>query len=350
MGAGTGGNSSATATGGSSSNNTGGSGNTTGTGGSNSATGGAAGTTGTGGSATGGNAGTGGASPDASAAGTGGAAQEGGAGGTRDAAPDGPLSVDIASVVPGLDGFLWIGTCADGNASGLDCPIHDNQNLCPTIDPNTAFLQRGAFLTQTMNVMGGAGKVYTVNFEVRGVTGGKSYTGGVLRSTAASVNETNAGTANDGWYIGGTPTDSKWNTYELHVTPAVPAPAARPESLTGPNGATENIYYFNAFSPTVLTQNVPMDARHETVFMGFRASFPVMAGGRLTFVIHDSNCLGQQNCGQTTETQTACSAPRAISLAGMSPQPPSTFVQPYTQSNQFHPQWLFFDVTSVTTP
>jgi hypothetical protein len=208
-----------------------------------------------------------------------------------------------------------------------------------------------------LNVLGTPGTTYTINFEVRGVTGGKVYAGGALRSTATTVNETNTGTPNDGWYIGGSPTVSLWNTYELHVTPPVSSPPARAESLRGPNGATENVYYFNAFSPTAMAGTSPsMDGRHETVWMGFTASFPVMAGGRLNFVIHDSNCNGQQNCGQNVESQAAsaaamCTNPRTVSLAGLSPAPPPALqVPPYTQTNGFHPQWLFFDVKTVTTP
>jgi hypothetical protein len=82
--------------------------------------------------------------------------------------------------------------------------------------------------------------------------------------------------------------------------------------------------------------------------MKFSAKFAVLGGGTIRMVIHDSNCLGQQNCGQTVTGQMVCSAPRTIDLAGMSPQPPATFMQPYKQADGHSPQWLFFDVTSIT--
>jgi hypothetical protein len=84
--------------------------------------------------------------------------------------------------------------------------------------------------------------------------------------------------------------------------------------------------------------------------MMFSASFAVLGGGTISLVVHDSNCLGQQNCGQTVEGQAVCSAPRTVSLTGMSPPPPTSFTQPYNQGAGLYPQWLFIDVQSVTSP
>jgi hypothetical protein len=229
-----------------------------------------------------------------------------------------------------MDGFYWEGTCANGSASGLDCPLADDTT--PTGCPNSTasdYSVRGAFKNKTITVKGTANTQYTINFEVRGVVGTRCYTGGTPAVAALGANPE---TTNNGWYVGGTPTDSKWNTYEIHVSPAVTGAA--------------NVYYLNAFP------NTPSGwcEKHETFPMKYTASFPVMGGGTIKFTIHDSNCLGQQNCG-SPDSQPTCASPRKIDLSGMSPA--ATFSQPVTNvygSTTFYPQWLYFDVKTVTSP
>jgi hypothetical protein len=234
-----------------------------------------------------------------------------------------------------MDGFLWLGKCSGTVSASLDCTINNDQNTCaPSSNP---YATRGALRTTTHNVGGTAGTKYTINFEVRGVAGGKYYTTGMQRT---STGFSEADTAmNDGWYEGGTPTESLWNTYEIHVDPPVTGAA--------------NIYYLNGFP-----SSTGFDGRHETLVMKFTASFPVMGGGTIKMILHDSNCRGQQNCGQTVEGQTTCTSPRTVSLDGMTPQLTQTaataagiasLTQPFTQDG-FHPQWLYFDVKTVTSP
>ncbi|HEY0709141.1 MAG TPA: hypothetical protein VGG33_20190 [Polyangia bacterium] len=330
-----GGNSSGT--GGRTSSSSGGSNGGSSTGGSSgTSSGGSTGGNGSGGSTapgTGGTTspGTGGAGMMSGTGGTTSPGTGGSTGGTPDAAPPvdmgggGGGELTPAAIVPDLDGYLWVGTCSAGAGAGLDCVINNDMGQCPNTANNTPFATRGAFRTKVIDVKGDPTKKYMINFEVRGVAGGKYYTGGKQRTTTGY----NAGPAgNDGWYEGGTPTDSRWNTYEMHVEPKV-------------EGAP-NSYYFNAF-PTASGY----DGRHETYVMNYKASFPAMGGSKLRFVIHDSNCLGQQNCGQTTQNQQQCTNPRTVPLTGMMPQPPAGFTQPYKTSD-FFPQWLFFDVQTVT--
>jgi hypothetical protein len=296
--------------------------------GSGGSPGGDAGMTGTTGS--GGDAPTQGAG-GSTVAGTGGST---GGGGTNGGAVGGSSGVvSVASVVPTLDGYLWVGTCGAGAAAGLDCPILDDSNQCP--NTTAAFPTQGAFRNFTHTVAGTAGTKYTINFEVRGVAGGKCYTGGTAQAPALSTDPEGA-TGNNGWYVGGTPIASKWNTYEIHVTPPVPGAVL--------SAANDNVYYMNSFPSTSA-----FCERHETFVMKYTASFPVLGGGSIKLVIHDSNCLGQQNCG-APDSQPTCASPRSVDLTGMSPQPanpPSG--QPYAQ-NGFHPQWLLFDVKTVTSP
>jgi len=52
-----------------------------------------------------------------------------------------------------------------------------------------------------------------------------------------------------------------------------------------------------------------------------------------------------------SETSTTCTMPRTVDLTGMVPA--ATFAQPPTNtvgSTTYHPQWLYLDVKSVTSP
>ena len=51
---------------------------------------------------------------------------------------------------------------------------------------------------------------------------------GTRQSTATTFNQM----SNDGWRVGGLPTDSKWNTYEIHVSPPVPGQPVNNQNLT----------------------------------------------------------------------------------------------------------------------
>src|SRR5262249_35162526 len=148
----------------------------------------------------------------------------------------------------------------------------------------------------------------------------------------------------------GAPTESKWNTYEVHVSPPVPGqavnqagveqlPGSCPTCPTGP----DNVYFTNSM-PTG-GDRVP-----QTFPIKFKGSFPVLGGGTITLVIHDSNCLGQQNCGPDPNSAAVClepppNGPRKMDISGMSPQP-SGFVQPYKDDSTgqtWYPQWLLWD-------
>lgn len=262
----------------------------------------------------------------------------GGAVGTAGTAAGGS-GPTVESIVPTLDGFLWVGTCADANGSFKDCPVlNDTGKACAT---STDFFALGAFRVNKHTVGGTPGTKYMINFDARGITGGKSYNGGTRQSTDNAFNQT----GNDGWYVGGLPTATKWNTYEIHVSPPVPGQPVNNQALTCDNcpKGPDNVYYTNAL-------NGGADGTHETFPIKLSASFPVLGGGTITLVIHDSNCLAQQNCGTNTDPQAMCEAPRSIDLTGLAPQP-AGFKQPYTEAhtpNAWYPQWLLFDVKSVT--
>jgi hypothetical protein len=289
-------------------------------------------TTGKGGAiASGGATSSGGASSSGGATSNGGATTgKGGATGSGGATGAGGStgSLSPADIVPDLDGFYWEGTCSGNvSVSGKNCPLYDNgATTCAT---GTSWDNRGTLRNKVINVLGDAGKTYTINFEVRGVAGTRCYTGGKAASTATPSTTG----ANNTWYVGGKQAnDSIWNTYELHVSPAVSGEA--------------NVYFLNAFP-----SNPDWCQKEATYQIGYTASFKVQGGGTMTFTIHDSNCQAQQNCG-SNEGASTCDSPRtSIDLAGMTPA--ATFKQPPTNTvgtKTYYPQWLYFDVKSVTSP
>ena len=315
------------------SSDAGGSGGATGSGGES--------TSGVGGRGDGGATGLGGTTGSAGTTGSGGATAAGGRTGTAGTTGTGGMTtgtggavITPASVVPMLDGYLWVGTCAAGAPStgnATDCPIYpDGVATCPNANAAT-YATRGAFRDATIPVLGTAVTTYTVSMEVRGITGRRCYNGAGATATRvpALSSDVEGPTGNDGWQVGGLPSDSLWNTWEFHVRNAA--------------GTDVGVYYLNAVQPTSIYCQ-----RHETFIMRYTTSFPVVGGGSILARIHDSNCAGQQNCGGI-DNQTTCATPRTVSLVGMDPQPPGTFTQPPI-TNTYHPQWLFFDVKSVTTP
>lgn len=314
-----------------------GGGGTTGTGTGGRGTGGAATGTGGAGSGTGGR-GTGGAATGGTGTGTGGAAAGGssGAGGTVPTA---------AAIVPSLNGYLWVGACTAGSATGTDCPLNQTVTDSSCANASAAYAMRGTIRKTTHIVGGTTGTKYTLNLRVRGITGGRCYSGGTAGGPLSADVEGASG--NNGWYDGGTQVgDSLWNTYEIHVTPPVPG---KPVAADG-----SNVYFLNAFPSSSMYCE-----RHETFIMKYDASFPVLGGGTITTTLHDSNCKGQQNCGGIN-SQASCTAPRTNSLADLPVQPTTaqataagltSATQPFTQTlMSYHPQWLFITVPSVTSP
>jgi hypothetical protein len=239
---------------------------------------------------------------------------------------------------------MWIGTCSNGSLSGLDCPLLPLTGTAACPNPNaTDYTTQGLFRTTTFNIKGTAGTQYTVNFEARGILGTRCYSGGKPQVATLSANpEVN----NDGWYVGGQPVaPSKWNTYEIHVSPAVPGSGA-----ANPIKAGEDVYFLNAFPYPPITYGLDTYCEaHETFPMKYTASFKVMGGGTISLVLHDSNCLGQMNCGGPNR-QTTCANSRTMDLTGMSPPAPAGFTVPYKQANGFLPQWVYLGNFTATSP
>jgi len=194
---------------------------------------------------------------------------------------------------------------------------------CPNSPPVTK--QRGAFKNKTLAVKGTTGN--PVHYQFRGPRscGNACLYGGTPAAAALSSNsETIQITAVRWW----SPTDSKWNTYRF-------------TSACGPGAA--NVYYLNAF-PTrhrdgARARNLP-DEVH--------GSFPVMGGGTIKFSHPRLELSRPARTGGGPDSQPSCASPRKNRRFGYAQ---IDLHQPVTNvygSTTFYPQWLLFDVTSVT--
>src|SRR5204862_2020921 len=204
---------------------------------------------------------------------------------------------------------------------------------CPA---GTAWDNRGTIKSTTLQMHGTAGVAYTLNLEIRGVVGTRCYTGGTAPTGSLAAGGTPSATAtNSTWYAGGKQyNDSIWNTYEIHVSPSVAGQA--------------NVFYANAFGTDAV--NTSWCQKEATYQVSYMTKLPVMGDSTLTLTIHDTNCQAQQNCGGN-DTSTVCDMMKSVSLSDLSP--PGTFAQPPTNSiggKTYYPQWLYFDVKSVTSP
>jgi hypothetical protein len=296
---------------------------------------GAAGTSATGGSPGGGvggtamgTAGTGGMTGGAGTGTPGTAGTSGAAGGTTGTA--------ITDIVPGLDGYYWEVTPSGSTPlSGTNYPLGPPDGGCPT---GSTWDTSGYTEMKTPLTVGGtAGQRYTININGRGVVPTRCYVGGTPGSTAVG----NPTGPNNTWYAGGSQYgDTIWATMEIHVEPKV---AGQPNQ--GNSGY--DVYYVNSF------QDTSNWCEKETLYEArFDASFPVMGGGTITFVVHDSNCRTIANCGPVEQAPCNTGVPLVIDMSGLDP-PASNFTQPPTvtlDGPTYLVEWLWIDVTSVTSP
>jgi hypothetical protein len=335
-GSGSGGSAGNPGNGGSAGNGSGGSAGSGGSGGSgNPGNGGRGGTTGAGGTA-------GSAGARGGAGGSGGTAgSAGGRGGTTGTGgTGGGTCPTIDTLIPNLDGYYWeVAPSGNTSLSGTNYPFGSPGGGCPT---GANWDSTGYVKTFPAFPVGGTqGQRYTINMTIRGVVGTRCYTGGMPGSTAMG-----SGTGqNNTWYVGGVQAgDSIWNTMELRVMPKVTG-VSTATYQTNPN---YDIYFTNSFQNSG-NNWCQKEATYET---RFNATFPVMGGGSITPVVHDSNCRTLQNCGQA-ENQTTCdtSASRKIDMSGLNPAAPTSFSQPRTgvlNGTTYYIQWVWIDVTSVT--
>ena len=179
--------------------------------------------------------------------------------------------------------------------------------------------------------------------DARDLVGAEGSVGGDHLVAGATDPVGNPTGQNNTWYAGGKQyNDSIWNTMEMRIAPKVTGQANQTNSAY-------DIYFTNSF------QNSSNWCQKEATYEAkYNASFPVMGGGTINLVTHDSNCRTLSNCG-AVENQNSCdtSAARVIDMSGTNPAPMAPFSQPRTASlggTTFYLQWIYIDVTSVTSP
>jgi hypothetical protein len=317
---------------------TGGAGGTTGTGGTTTATGGTTTTTGgttpmggEGGTGTGGtgNGGAGGTAGSSGSAGAGAGGTSGGAGGMGGGgmggggmggggmAGAGGSGGDLISVVGNWDGALVQFPCGN-NGTGYDCA-------------NLGCMNNQVTKTTSWNIGGTQGQVYNVTFNVRGIVEPYAYQGG-MRDGGSITNNL------DLFQVGGMAQSSgganyDYNTYEVDVNPPVAGKA--------------NVYFLNSVMVSEGPHANNSPTGHLTFPINYTKTIAVTGGGTVTLKVFDSNCTLVQNCGPTTGN--TCAAPRTVPLSGVMPAAPASFMQPFQMPTGKYGQWVFFDITSVTS-
>ena len=196
-------------------------------------------------------------------------------------------------------------------------------DACPT---GADWAASGLTRTKVFMAKGTPGQKYTINFELRGLMALRCYSGGTPSDMMP-----NATATNNSFYAGGTQfMDSPINTYQLDITPAV-------------TDETTNAYFLNGIPST----SGKCDEKI-TYMVSYKNKFVIMGDSTITLSNHLSDCQALQNCGATA---TGDCAPQTVDVTGVevhaSPYQP---VADIFNDTTFYPQWMVFDVQSITSP
>jgi hypothetical protein len=137
---------------------------------------------------------------------------------------------------------------------------------------------------------------------------------------------------NQAFYVGGQQFgDSFLNTVELAVTPPVA-------------DATASNYFLNGIPSTS-----EMCDAEITYDVQYKAQFEIMGDSAITLSTRASDCTVLQNCG--ADPAGAGCDPRIVNVDGVEVRAsPSQPIFDYLNGMDFYPQWLVFDIQSITTP
>jgi hypothetical protein len=223
-----------------------------------------------------------------------------------------------------MDGLFWAFRAMNPDDAGENKYFLQNTGEeCPVGD---SWATSGATREHTFQAMGTAGQKYTVNFELRGALGLRCYTDG----TPTGMVPDPAG-INEAFYVGGQQFgDSFLNTVELAVTPPVADEAA-------------SNYFLNGIPST----SEACDAEI-TYDVQYKAQFVIMGDSTITLQTRASDCTMLENCG--ADPAAGCE-PRIVNVDGVEVRAsPSQPIFDYLNGMDIYPQWLVFDIQSITTP
>lgn len=192
----------------------------------------------------------------------------GSAAGMSGTAGQGPLNI-----IDGRDFLIWPRCDADNSGFETTCKFYGMQGPSACNNPDLPFDQSGAFLKETIPVGGSNGTVYHVQVRVTGAATTRCYRDGQLAPVG-----TPGGTQNI--YVGGTPTESTWTSFELHSYDA--------------GGKPQGVYYLNA-APDPSSPNVHCET-YSTQQLFNVVTLDLPGAGYVETVVHDTDCVMDTNC------------------------------------------------------
>ncbi len=186
--------------------------------------------------------------------------------------------------VYGFKSSWFITGCAD--KQGHDCVTVPT---CPSA--GATFEEKGGRTLETFTLGGVAGQHYKVTFQFNGLSEAKEYKDGT-RDSAAMVPANPEAAIWDTFYRDGTSIPSNYNVMRL--------------SVFDDKGAEARHYYMNSFPAGGGWES------HRTFLISYTKSIVVVGGGKITYLVQDSNCHAIDNCGAGNVPDDSCNGPRSL--------------------------------------
>lgn len=196
----------------------------------------------------------------------------------------------------------WFVTgCA--NKQGHDCITVAS---CPN-QGAANFEDKGGLTLETFELGGVPGQHYKVTFQFNALSEAKEYRNGT-RDTGTTVPANAEAAIWDTFYRDGEPIPSNYNVMKLTVFDNNMMPARH--------------YYMNSFPAGGGWES------HRTFLVSYMKSIVVVGGGKITYLVQDSNCHAIDNCGAGNVPDDSCPAPRNLPGADAQTMLPAMYKDP----------------------
>ena len=189
-----------------------------------------------------------------------------------------------------------------------------NSSLCPNGNA-ASFEDRGDVILQTFPVGGVPGQHYKVTFTFNAIAAAKVYQDGT-RDQGNALPVDFQSVISDTFYRDGSPVVSNAEPWKLTVFDE--------------NGAEARHFYMNSFPPTSLNPNF-FGESDRTYLLSYTKSIVVIGGGKVSYLIADSNCQVNDNCGPGQVQNNDCRAPRNIPNEPADTMLPAQYMHPTTK-------------------
>ncbi len=185
-----------------------------------------------------------------------------------------------------------------------------NHTMCPN-QGALAFEDKGLVILQTFPVGGVAGQNYKLTFTFNAVADPKEYQDGTRDQPNIVPGDLPRDSAiYDSFYRGGSPVPSTYAVWKMTVFDE--------------NGKEARHYYMNSF---------PLGQGYEsnrTFLLSYTKSIVVIGGGKVSYLLQDSNCNVADNCGPGPQESAQC-APRNMPNEPADVMLPAQYLDPTTQ-------------------